>query len=112
MLAKVRNQQDNGGEDQEYQSDDGGGVENIVVERLAGVVEEGVVLDAHARDDGLGNLYVAALVGGGDDVEGGETEAEDGSSHGLQSIGQDGAKHSLRRRWGRVRSQCARCRCE
>ena len=38
---------------------------------VAGVVEEEVVLDAHVGEDGHGDLDVAALVGGGEDVEGG-----------------------------------------
>ena len=61
------------------EGDEGGGVEDLIVEGVAGVVEEEVVLDAHVGDDGHGDLDVAALVGGGEDVEGGEAEAEGGS---------------------------------
>ena len=49
-----------------------------------GVVEEEVVLDAEAGDDGHGDLDVAALVGGGDEVDGGEAEAESGSGDGVE----------------------------
>ena len=59
---------------------------------VAGVVEEEVVLDAHVGDDGHGDLDVAAFVGGGEDVEGGEAEAEDGSG--------DGVSRELERRLG------------
>ena len=41
--------------------------------RVAGVVKEEVVLNAHVGDDGHGDLDVAAFVGGGEDVEGGES---------------------------------------
>ena len=44
----------------------GGGVEDLVVEDVAGVMEEEVVLDAHAGEDGHRDLDVAALVGSGD----------------------------------------------
>ena len=64
--------------------DEGGGVEDLVVEDVGGVVEEEVVLDAHVGDDGHGDLDVAAFVGGGEDVEGGEAEAESGSGDGVE----------------------------
>ncbi len=54
-------------------------MEDLVVERVGGVVEEEVVLDAHVGDEGHGDLDVAAFVGGGEDVEGGYAEAEGGS---------------------------------
>ena len=43
---------------------------------VVGVVEEEVVLDAVEGDDRHVDLDVAAFVGGGEDVEGGEAEAE------------------------------------
>ena len=61
-------------------------MEDLIVEDVVGVVEEEVVLDAHGRDDGHGDLDVAALVGGGEDVEGGETEAEGGSGGGVEGL--------------------------
>ena len=55
-------------------------MEDRVVDRRArGVVEEEVVLDAHAGEDGHGDLNVAAFVGGGKEIEGGEAEARSGS---------------------------------
>ncbi len=59
-------------------------MEDAIVVDVGGVMEEEVVLDAHAGDDGHGDLDVAALVGGGEDVEGGETEAEDGAEDGVE----------------------------
>jgi len=60
-------------------------MENLVVRGVAGVMEEEVVLDAHVGDDRHGDLDEAALVGGGDDVEGGEGEAEDSACDGVES---------------------------
>ena len=54
------------------------------MEGVGGVVEEEVVLGAHAGEDGHRDLDVAALVGGGEDVEGGESEAEGGSGDGVE----------------------------
>ena len=75
-----------GGDGEEEERDDGGGVEDVVVEegffREAGVVEEGVVVDAHAGEDDHGDLDVFALERGGEDVEGGEGEAQEGSGCG------------------------------
>ena len=42
-----------------------------VCEAGGGVVEEEVVLDAEAGGQGFGDLDVAALVGGGNEVDGG-----------------------------------------
>ena len=49
---------------------------------VGGVAEEEVVLEAHVGDDRHGDLDEAAFVGCGDEVEGGEGEAEDGSGYG------------------------------
>src|SRR5580692_3221473 len=70
------------GEGDEDDCDEGGGVEDLIVEDVAGVVEEEVVLDPHGGDDRHRNLDVAAFVGGGEDVEGGEAEAKGGASCG------------------------------
>ena len=59
-------------------------MEDLIVEGVGGVVEEKVVLDAHGGDDGHGDLDVAAFVGGGEDVDGGETEAEDCPGDGVE----------------------------
>ena len=53
-----------------------------------GVVEEGVVLDAQAGDDGHVDLDVVALYGGGDYVEGGKGEAQEGSGGGGEGEGE------------------------
>ena len=58
-------------------------MEDLVVEGVAGVVEEEVVLDAHVGDDGHGDLDVAAFVGGGEDVEGGQAQAEGSAGDGV-----------------------------
>jgi hypothetical protein len=47
------------------------------MEGFARVFEEKAVFDAHAGADGAGDVDPAALVGGGDDVEAGESEAEE-----------------------------------
>ncbi len=84
-----------GGEDDQEQGDDGGGVEDLVVEEGVGecggvgeagggVVEEEVVLDAEAGGEGHGDLDVAAFVGGGDEVEGGQAQAEEGAGGGVE----------------------------
>ena len=61
------------GEEDEDDGDDGGGVEDLVVVGVEGVVEEEVVLWVEAGEDRHVDLYEAALVGGGEDVEGGES---------------------------------------
>src|ERR1700761_8795633 len=58
-------------------------MENLIVREVPGVVEKEVVLDAHVGDDGHGDLYVTAFVGGWDDVEGGNGQAEDGAGDGV-----------------------------
>ncbi len=68
-----------GGDCDEDEGNDGGGVEDLVVGGVAGAVEEEVVLDSVEGDDGHRDLDVAALVGGGEDVEGGYAQAQ-GSS--------------------------------
>ncbi len=50
---------------------------------VAGLVEEEVVLNAVEGDDGHRDLDVAALVGGGEDVEGGQAQAEGGAGGGV-----------------------------
>src|ERR1700680_507439 len=73
-------------------------------------MEEEVVLDAHVGDDGHCYLDVAALVGGGEDVEGGQAEAEDGSDDGVEGqlewcLGWDGRDVGM----GGSRRAFARC---
>lgn len=68
-----------GGEGKKDDGDDGRGFEDGVVNRVDGVVEEEVVLDAGSGRKDRGDLNVAAFVLGGENVEGGETEAEEGS---------------------------------
>ena len=80
--SSERNCNGGDGQGEEYDGDYGGGVEDLIVGGVAGVVEEEVVLDAHVGDDGHCDLDVAAFVGGGEDVEGGEGEAESGSGDG------------------------------
>ena len=58
-------------------------MEDLIVWGVAGAVEEEVVLDAHVGDDGHGDLDVAALVGGGEDVEGGQAQAQGGAGDGV-----------------------------
>ena len=61
------------GEGDEDDGDDRGGMEDlVVVRRRGGVVEEEVVLRVEAGEDRHVDLYEAALVGGGNDVEGGQ----------------------------------------
>ena len=61
-------------------------MEDLVVEEVvggeAGEVEEEVVLYAGAGEDGHGDLDVAALIGGRDEVEGGQSEAQRGAGGG------------------------------
>ena len=68
-----------GGEEQEGEGEEADGVVDRVVGGVGGGGEEEVVLVAEAGEDGHGDLDVPALVGGGEEVEGGEGEAEDGS---------------------------------
>ena len=49
---------------------------------IGGDLEEEVFVGAYAGDDRHGDLDVAALVGGGEDVEGGEGEAEESAEGG------------------------------
>lgn len=81
-----------GGEDEEEQGDEANGVDDGVVIGVWGVVEEGVVGYAHAGDVGEVDLDPAALKGGGEDVEGGEGEAEKGACGELGGGGEEGAE--------------------
>src|ERR1700761_5000002 len=82
-VSRERDCEDSDGQGNEDYGEDGCGVENLIVCEVAGVVEEEVVLDAHVGDDGHGDLDVAAFVGSGDDVEGGEGQAGDGAGDGV-----------------------------
>ena len=55
------------------------GDEGGVGEAGGGVVEEEVVLNAQAGGEGEVDLDVAAFVGGGEEVEGGDAETESGA---------------------------------
>src|SRR5690242_14087892 len=71
------------GESQQDNGDSGGSMQDGVVDGVVGgVVEEEVVLKAGSGGESHLDLHVAALVGGGKDVEGGETEAEERSGGG------------------------------
>ena len=54
------------------------------VNRGPGVPEEEVIVDAHARNSGHVDLYIATLQRSGDDVEGGQAEPEHRPANGLQ----------------------------
>ena len=54
------------------------------MEGFAGVAEEEAVFDPHAGADGAGDVDPAAFVGGGDDVEGCESKAEDEADGGVE----------------------------
>src|SRR6185369_9535836 len=84
--ALVRSAKDESGssEGDDQDGDDGGCSENGVVFGVAGVVEEEVVPGTEAGKDSVANLNVAALVCGGDDVEGSEAEAYRGSGEGVE----------------------------
>ncbi len=63
---------------------EGGGVGDA----CGGVVEESVVRDAEAGEDDHLDLDVAALYGSGDDVAGGEGEAEERADGGVEGEAQ------------------------
>ena len=65
-------QESGGGQEEEGQGEEADGVVDGVVGGVGGGGEEEVVLVAHVGEDGHGCLDVLALVGGGEEVEGGE----------------------------------------
>ena len=61
-----------GGQEKEGEGEEADGVVDGVVGGVGGGGEEEVVLVTHVGEEGHGCLDVAALVGGGEEVEGGE----------------------------------------
>ena len=79
-LAEQEQGEDGGdGEDQEREGERAGSVVDDVVCGVGGAREEEVVLIAHVGDDGHRDLDEAALIGCGEEIEGGQREAEGGS---------------------------------
>ena len=52
-------------------------MQNLIVGAIAGVAAEEVILDAHIGDDGHGDLDVAALERGWNEIEAGQGESEE-----------------------------------
>ena len=71
FCCRIKDRSDNDCCCDEGDGDEGGGVEDLIVGGVGGVVEEEVVLDAQVGDDGHLDLDVTAFVGSGEDVDGG-----------------------------------------